>query len=124
MVCPVVKRNLLIHSETVMQFVEANGAHIPAIGLGTMTLKEATCVETVAHALRAGYRYLYTGNEIKVGHGLKTSGVAREQVFVTTKVWHTNAAARDFARASSRRTPGNGMRRDARGGRRGPARDG
>jgi diketogulonate reductase-like aldo/keto reductase len=35
-----------------------------------------------------------------VGQGLKASGVAREQVFVTTKVWHTNAAARDFARAT------------------------
>jgi diketogulonate reductase-like aldo/keto reductase len=86
-----------------MQFVEANGAHIPAIGLGTMTLKETTCVEIVAHALRVGYRHFDTaqmyGNETEVGQGLKTSGVAREQVFVTTKVWHTNAAARDFARA-------------------------
>jgi len=86
-----------------MQFVEANGAHIPAIGLGTMTLKEATCVEIVAHALRVGYRHVDTaqmyGNETEVGQGLKGSGIPRDQVFVTTKIWHTNAAAGDFARA-------------------------
>ncbi len=67
MVCPVVKRNLLIHSETMMQFVAANGAHIPAIGLGTMTLKEATCAETVAQALGAGFGYLDTGNRVGTG---------------------------------------------------------
>jgi 2,5-diketo-D-gluconate reductase B len=87
-----------------MQFVEANGARIPAIGLGTMTMTEATCVEIVREALRVGYRHLDTaqmyGNETEVGQGLKASGVAREQVFVTTKVWHTNAAARDFARTT------------------------
>jgi 2,5-diketo-D-gluconate reductase B len=86
-----------------MQFVEANGVHIPAIGLGTMTLKDATCVDIVAHALRAGYRHLDTaqmyGNEAEVGRGLKGSGIPRDQVFVTTKIWHTNAAAGDFARA-------------------------
>jgi 2,5-diketo-D-gluconate reductase B len=87
-----------------MQFVESHGARIPAIGLGTMTLKEATCVETVREALRVGYRHLDTAqmydNEAEVGQGLKASGVPRDQVFVTTKVWHTNAAARDFARTT------------------------
>jgi len=43
-----------------MQFVEAHGARIPAIGLGTMTLKEATCVEIVREALCGGYWYLDT----------------------------------------------------------------
>jgi diketogulonate reductase-like aldo/keto reductase len=86
-----------------MQFVEANGARIPSIGLGTMTLKEATCVEIVQEALRIGYRHLDTaqmyGNEAEVGEGLKASGMPRDQVFVTTKVWHTDAKADDFARS-------------------------
>jgi 2,5-diketo-D-gluconate reductase B len=90
-------------TETGMQFVEANGARIPSIGLGTMTLKEAACVEIVQEALRIGYRHLDTaqmyGNEAEVGEGLKASGLPRDQVFVTTKVWHTDAKAADFARS-------------------------
>ena len=53
-----------------MQFVECQGARIPAIGLGTMTLKEDVCVEAVKTALQLGYRSLDTaekyGNEIWV----------------------------------------------------------
>jgi diketogulonate reductase-like aldo/keto reductase len=86
-----------------MQFVTAHGARIPAIGLGTMTLKDATCVEIVREALRVGYRHLDTaqmyGNETEVGEGLKASGIARDEVFVTTKVWQSSAAAADFARS-------------------------
>ena len=41
-----------------MQIIEANGARIPAIGLGTMTLRENVCVEIVSTALRGGYRHL------------------------------------------------------------------
>ncbi|HYS47467.1 MAG TPA: aldo/keto reductase [Xanthobacteraceae bacterium] len=86
-----------------MQTVEANGARIPAIGLGTMTLRENVCVETVAAALRAGYCHLDTaqmyGNEREVGEGLRASGVKREEVFLTTKVWHDRLRAGDFERA-------------------------
>ena len=39
-----------------MNVIEANGARIPAIGLGTMTLKDGVCVEAVKTALRLGYR--------------------------------------------------------------------
>ena len=50
-----------------MTAVEANGARIPAIGLGTMTLKEAAGIELIVEALRIGYRHLDTaqayGNE-------------------------------------------------------------
>ncbi len=86
-----------------MHVVEAHGARIPAIGLGTMTLKEAACVEIVGAALRQGYRHLDTaeryGNETEVGEGLRASGVRREEVFVTTKIYWTDAAAADFSRA-------------------------
>jgi 2,5-diketo-D-gluconate reductase B len=86
-----------------MQFIEANGARIPAIGLGTMTLKENVCIEVVSTALRGGYRHLDTaqmyGNEREVGEGLRAAGVDRDEVFLTTKVWHTRLAAGDFERS-------------------------
>jgi diketogulonate reductase-like aldo/keto reductase len=86
-----------------MQFVEGHGAHIPAIGLGTMTLKETVCVDLVQAALHLGYRHLDTaqmyGNEREVGEGLRASGVKRDDVFVTTKVWFNRLAAGDFERS-------------------------
>jgi 2,5-diketo-D-gluconate reductase B len=86
-----------------MQFVEANGACIPAIGLGVMTLKEETCIKAVDAALRMGYRHVDTaqmyGNECETGEGLRASGVPREDVFVTTKVWHDRQRAGDFERS-------------------------
>ena len=85
-----------------MPVVEVSGARIPAIGMGTMTLKEKICVDAVSAALRMGYRHLDTaqmyGNEVEVGEGLRASGVPRDQVFVTTKVWHSNLAPADFDR--------------------------
>jgi diketogulonate reductase-like aldo/keto reductase len=68
-----------------MNFVEANGAKIPAIGLGTMTLMDAVCVEAVETALCVGYC-----------RGLRAAHVEREDVFVTTKVWRDQLPAADF----------------------------
>jgi 2,5-diketo-D-gluconate reductase B len=90
-----------------MNVVEANGAKIPAIGLGTMTLMDAVCVEAVETAIRLGYRHIDTAeryrNETKVGEGLRrglrAAGLAREEVFVTTKVFHDRLAAADFERS-------------------------
>ncbi len=86
-----------------MDVIEAHGARIPAIGLGTMTLKDEVGVSIVQEALRAGYRHLDTaanyGNEREVGEGLRASGVPRDEVFVTTKVWWTNFAAADLERS-------------------------
>ena len=85
-------------------FVEANGARVPAIGLGTWDLRERTCVRMVEQALRLGYRMIDTaemyGNEREVGEGLRSSGVPRDQVFVTTKVWPDHLAPREFERAT------------------------
>ncbi len=73
-----------------MQVVEAHGARIPTIGLGTMTLKEDVCVQAVKTALQIGYRHLDTaafyGNETENGEGLRRSGIKREEVFICTKV--------------------------------------
>jgi 2,5-diketo-D-gluconate reductase B len=90
-----------------MNVVDANGARIPAIGLGTMTLMDAVCVEAVKTALRLGYRHIDTAeryrNEAAVGEGLqqglRAAGLGREDVFVTTKVYHDKLAAADFQRS-------------------------
>jgi 2,5-diketo-D-gluconate reductase B len=80
--------------------VEANGARIPALGMGTMTLKGEVCVNAVSTALKQGYRHLDTaeryGNETEVGEGLRASGIDRKDVFVTTKVYWDKLAPADF----------------------------
>jgi diketogulonate reductase-like aldo/keto reductase len=84
--------------------VEANGAHIPALGLGTWALRGRTCARMVEEALRLGYRHIDTAemyeNEREVGEGLRASGVPREDVFITTKVWSSNLAPDDLARSA------------------------
>jgi len=86
-----------------MQFAEANGARIPAVGMGTMTLKGDVCVNAVSAALRLGYRHLDTaeryGNETEVGDGLRASGIDRKDVFVTTKVYWDKLAPADFQKS-------------------------
>ena len=87
-----------------MQFVEANGAKIPAIGLGTWELRGRTCARLVEQALRLGYRHIDTAqaydNEREVGDGPRASGVRRDDVFVTTKVWTTHFAPHDLERST------------------------
>lgn len=86
-----------------MQFVEAHGARIPQIGLGTMTLKEDVCVQAVKTALQVGYTHLDTaafyGNEKEVGEGLRASGVARDKVFICTKVRENNLTPENFVKS-------------------------
>jgi 2,5-diketo-D-gluconate reductase B len=85
-------------------FVEANGAHIPLIGLGTWELRGRTCARMVEQALRLGYRHIDTAelydNEREVGEGLRAAGVKRDAVFVTTKVWPSHFAPRDLERSA------------------------
>src|SRR6185312_10034222 len=87
-----------------MQFVEANGARIPAIGLGTWELRGRTCARLVEQALKLGYRHIDTAqiyeNERDVGDGLRASGIRRDDVFVTTKVWTTHFAPNDLERST------------------------
>ncbi len=65
------------------------GGAIPLLGFGTWQLSGQSATDSVATALEAGYRHLDTAtvyeNESEVGAGLRASGVAREEVFVTTK---------------------------------------
>jgi diketogulonate reductase-like aldo/keto reductase len=84
--------------------IEANGARIPAIGLGTWDLRGRTCIQMVEQALRLGYRHFDTAemydNEREVGEGLRACGVPRQDVFITTKVWQDHLAPREFERAT------------------------
>jgi diketogulonate reductase-like aldo/keto reductase len=87
-----------------MQYVEANGARIPAIGLGTWELRGRSCARLVEQALRLGYRHIDTAqvyeNEREVGEGLHASGVRRDDVFVTTKIWTNHFAPNDLERST------------------------
>ena len=87
-----------------MQFIEANGAKIPAIGLGTWELRGRACARLVEQAVRLGYRHIDTAqvyeNEREVGEGLRASRVRREDVFVTTKVWTTHFGPNDLERST------------------------
>lgn len=74
--------------------VRARGERIPAMGFGTWQLEGEACTESVADALRQGYRHVDTaeayGNEVEVGKGIRRSGVDRDRIWVTTKVWWKN----------------------------------
>ncbi|MET0721633.1 MAG: aldo/keto reductase [Tardiphaga sp.] len=87
-----------------MLFVEANGAKIPAIGLGTWELRGRTCARIVEQAIRLGYRHIDTAqvyeNEREVGEGVRASHVRRDEIFVTTKVWTTHFAPNDLERSA------------------------
>jgi 2,5-diketo-D-gluconate reductase B len=84
--------------------VEAHGARIPLIGLGTWDLRGRTCARMVDEALRLGYRHIDTAelydNEREVGEGLRASGIERDEVFVTTKVWPSHFSPRELERAA------------------------
>ena len=83
--------------------IEAKGAKIPLVGLGTWELRGRSCARVVEQALRLGYRHIDTAeiydNEREVGEGLYASGVKRNDVFLTTKVWPSHFAPRALERA-------------------------
>lgn len=71
---------------------------IPTIGLGTYRLKGQDVIDSVSQALELGYRHIDTAqiydNEQDVGRAIAGSGIARDELFVTTKIWITNLAPR------------------------------
>ena len=81
----------------------AHGARMPAIGFGTMELPHRPA-ELVAAAIACGYRHIDTarkyGTEERVGEGIRASGIARGELFVTTKVTEENAREADFLRSA------------------------
>lgn len=74
----------------------ANGVTMPMLGFGVFQIPDASeCERVVSEALEAGYRLIDTayayGNEQAVGKAIRASGIAREEIFVTSKLWIQDA---------------------------------
>lgn len=81
-----------------------NGVEMPAIGFGTYKLKEGKeCYEAVKFALENNYRHIDTAavyeNETSVGEAIRVSGIPREELFITTKVWNPDRGYASTLRA-------------------------
>lgn len=74
---------------------------IPNFGVGTFRLQGQTVIDSVKNALDVGYRAIDTaqiyGNEAEVGQAIAESGVSRDQLFLTTKIWVDNYSANKLA---------------------------
>ncbi len=85
------------------QFVAANGALIPSLGFGTYGMQGPALSNIIPAALKAGFRHIDTAqvyaNEAYVGLGIAQSGIPRDEIFVTTKVWNGNYAPESMARS-------------------------
>jgi len=75
-------------------FTLNNGVKIPAVGLGTWQSQPHEVAQAVQHALKTGYRHIDGAfaykNEDEVGEGIRASGVPRNEIFLTTKLWCTD----------------------------------
>jgi 2,5-diketo-D-gluconate reductase A len=71
-----------------------NGVQMPLLGLGTMTLNSDVGIRCVADAIALGYRLIDTAmiynSEPQVGAGIKQSGIKREEIFITSKLWKSD----------------------------------
>ncbi|MFI8350308.1 aldo/keto reductase [Streptomyces sp. NPDC085596] len=86
-----------------MEFVTLNnGVEMPLLGFGVYQIPAGDTERAVSEALAAGYRLLDTaaayGNEEAVGRAIKSSGIAREDLFITTKLWVQDAPAEENTR--------------------------
>lgn len=73
---------------------------IPLLGAGTFRLKDGAAYDSVKMALEAGYRHIDTaqiyGNEAEVGKAIADSGIPREEIFLTTKIWIDKLGSEHF----------------------------
>ena len=74
-----------------------NGIEMPLLGFGVFQMTDAAeCERAVVEAIETGYRLIDTAasylNETQVGNALKQSGIARDELFVTTKLWMQDAS--------------------------------
>lgn len=71
--------------------VLANGVKLPMVGFGVFQVDEQVCEQAVLDALETGYRHIDTAatylNEAAVGRAIASSGIKREDLFITTKLW-------------------------------------
>ena len=75
-----------------MEYVTlSNGVKMPQLGYGVYQVSRDECERCVSDALKVGYRHIDTAqsyfNEEEVGNAIKKSGIPRDQIFITTKVW-------------------------------------
>jgi 2,5-diketo-D-gluconate reductase B len=81
---------------------EIKGCQVPSLGFGTFKLQGLTCLKAVLKALETGYRHIDTarayGNEADVGRAIKESGVDRNEIFLTTKIWRDSLRKKDLQR--------------------------
>ncbi|KAF3074438.1 Alcohol dehydrogenase [NAD]P [Trichoderma lentiforme] len=84
-------------------FTLNTGSKIPAVGFGTWQARPGQVEHAVETALRAGYRHIDCAaiyrNEVEVGQGIRASGVPREDIFITGKLWNTKHAPEDVQSA-------------------------
>ncbi len=84
-------------------FTLSNGIKIPCVGYGTWRTGDDSAAQAVRLAVEAGYRHVDTAaiynNERGVGEGIRTCGVDRKELFVTSKVWNTERGYDDTVRA-------------------------
>ena len=71
-----------------------DGSTIPQLGFGVFRVNPDEAQRIVADALEVGYRHIDTaaiyGNEVGVGRAIEASGIARDELFITTKLWNTD----------------------------------
>lgn len=88
---------------TPIPLIPLSNESIPQIGFGTWTLRGIQCTRAVASALQLGYRHIDTAefyqNEAEVAQAIKQHEVPREELFITTKLWGTNASKHDAVAA-------------------------
>lgn len=86
-----------------MEYVDVKGAKIPVLGLGTWMLQGTEAQKITEKALETGYRHIDTarmyGNEDMIGKALQASGVDRDELFITTKVWWEDLKPEKFQRS-------------------------
>src|SRR5579883_1767234 len=86
-----------------MDHLQTQGISLPRLGLGTYRMQGDVCRAAVESALALGYRHIDTaemyGNEEAIGAAIASSRVARDELHVTTKVWHENLAPDAIRRA-------------------------
>jgi len=79
------------------------GAQIPQMGIGVFKVEDAECERVVLDALEVGYRHIDTAmiylNEQAVGRAIAASGIPRDELFVTTKLWNSDQGAETSAAA-------------------------
>src|ERR1700744_2213397 len=96
-------RPAVLSSGGIMDYLQTQGIRMPRLGLGTFRMQGDVCRAAVESALALGYRHIDTAemyaNEEAIGPAIASCGIARNELHVTTKVWHENLAPDPIRRA-------------------------